>query len=230
MAQLDEIRLEMEAEYEVMREAKRRGEIDGSIYLPENQTEHLAELREKMKVLQEQQKEFIVKDEFDQIYTEAGASGMNAGTMAGRHLLLHHRPRQQARAVVLDGVGTTAERGLSRVLHRTRCGPRGAPMRVESNPVAKYEEQFDFMFWGSVPYHHPVVGWPSDVESITRAQAEPLLCHLLRAQQHHRGDGRRFRLRGGAGSRQEVLRSHSPRRDHHLQWSPRRSSSSPSGG
>ncbi len=64
MAQLDELRLEMEAEYEVMREAKRRGEIEGSIYLPENQTERLAELREKMKVLQEQQKEFIVKDEY----------------------------------------------------------------------------------------------------------------------------------------------------------------------
>jgi predicted Zn-dependent peptidase len=45
-------------------------------------------------------------------------------------------------------------------------------MRTESNPVAKFEEQFDFMFWGSLPYHHPVVGWPSDVESITRAQAE----------------------------------------------------------
>jgi predicted Zn-dependent peptidase len=44
-------------------------------------------------------------------------------------------------------------------------------MRVESNPVAKYEEQFDFMFWGSLPYHHPVVGWPSDVESIGRTSA-----------------------------------------------------------
>ncbi len=44
-------------------------------------------------------------------------------------------------------------------------------MRTESDPTAKFEEQFDLMFWGSVPYHHPVVGWPSDVESITRDQA-----------------------------------------------------------
>ena len=28
-------------------------------------------------------------------------------------------------------------------------------MRTESNPVAKFEEQFEFMFWGSLPYHHP---------------------------------------------------------------------------
>jgi len=45
-------------------------------------------------------------------------------------------------------------------------------MRVESNPTAKFEEQFDFMFWGSIPYHPPTVGWPSDVESINRAQAQ----------------------------------------------------------
>ena len=44
-------------------------------------------------------------------------------------------------------------------------------MRTESNPTAKFDEQFDFMFWGSVPYHHPVVGWPSDVESIGREVA-----------------------------------------------------------
>jgi predicted Zn-dependent peptidase len=43
---------------------------------------------------------------------------------------------------------------------------------VESDPTAKFEEQFDFMFWGSVPYHHPVLGWPSDVESISRSAAD----------------------------------------------------------
>ena len=45
-------------------------------------------------------------------------------------------------------------------------------LRVESSPTAKFEEQFDAMFWGSVPYDHHILGWPSDVESINRAQAE----------------------------------------------------------
>ena len=44
-------------------------------------------------------------------------------------------------------------------------------MRVESNPTARFEEQFDAMFWTAGPYHHPTIGWPSDVESISRAQA-----------------------------------------------------------
>ena len=172
MAQLDEIRLEMETEYEVVREAKRHGEINGSIYLPENQTEHLAELREKMKALQEQQKKLIVKDEFDQIYTEQGASGQNAGTWQDGTLYFVTVPANKLEL----WFWMDSEQLLNLVLREfyTERDVVREERRVvtESNPVAKYEEQFDFMFWGSLPYKHPIVGWPSDVESITRAQAE----------------------------------------------------------
>jgi predicted Zn-dependent peptidase len=171
IAELDAIRLEMDVEYQAMREAKRRGEVEGSIYLPENQTERLAELREQMKALQEQQKEFIVKDEFDQIYTEAGASGMNAGTMQDATLYFITVPANKLEM----WFWMESERLLNpifREFYSERDVVREERrMRVESNPVAKYEEQFDFMFWGSLPYHHPVVGWPSDVESIGRASA-----------------------------------------------------------
>jgi predicted Zn-dependent peptidase len=171
IAQLDEIRLEMDVEYAAMREAKRRGELTGSVYLPENQTPRLAELREKMKVLQDQQKELIVDDEFTQIYTEAGGSGMNAGTMQDATIYFTTVPANKLELWfwmeserLLNAVFREfyTERDVVREERR---------MRVESNPVAKFEEQFDFMFWGSLPYHHPVVGWPSDVESIGREAA-----------------------------------------------------------
>lgn len=171
IAQLDEIRLEMDAEYAAMREAKRRGEITGSVYLPENQTPRLAELREDMKVLQEQQKELIVKDEYDQVYTEMGASGMNAGTMQDATIYFITVPANKLEL----WFWMESERLLNpvfREFYSERDVVREERrMRVESNPVAKYEEQFDFMFWGSLPYHHPVVGWPSDVESIGREAA-----------------------------------------------------------
>ncbi len=169
--QLDQIRLQMDDEYALMREAKRRGEVTGSIYLPENQTERLAELREEMKVLQAQQKEFIVKDEFDQIYTEAGASGMNAGTSNDFTIYFITVPANKLEL----WFWMESERLLNpvfREFYSERDVVREERrMRVESNPTSKYEEQFDFMFWGSLPYHHPVVGWPSDVESIGRASA-----------------------------------------------------------
>ena len=169
--QLDQIRLQMDEEYATMREAKRRGEVEGSIYLPENQTERLAELREEMQALQAQQKEFIVKDEVTQIYTEAGASGMNAGTSEDFTIYFITVPANKLEM----WFWMESERLLNpifREFYSERDVVREERrMRVESNPVQKYEEQFDFMFWGSLPYHHPVVGWPSDVESIGRASA-----------------------------------------------------------
>ncbi len=172
MAQLDAIRLQMEAEYELMREAKRRGEIEGSIYLPENQTGRLAELRGEMLALQEQQAELIVKDEFDQIYTEAGGAGMNAGTWEDGTFYFVNVPANKLEL----WFWMESERLLNpvfREFYSERDVVREERrVSVESNPTAKFEEQYDFMFWGSLPYHHPVVGWPSDVESISRDQAE----------------------------------------------------------
>jgi predicted Zn-dependent peptidase len=172
MAKLDALRLEMEAEYEVMRDMKRRGQIEGSIYLPENQTELLAGLREQMKALQEQQKEYIVKDEYNQVYTEFGASNMNAFTAEDLTLYFITVPANKLEL----WFWMESERLLNpvfREFYTERDVVREERrMRYESDPVQRFEEQFEFMFWGSVPYHHPGIGWPSDVESITREQAE----------------------------------------------------------
>ncbi len=172
IAKLDALRLEMDEEYTKMREAKRRGEIEGSIYLPENQTPRLAELRETMKALQAEQKQYIVKDEFDEIYTEAGASSMNAGTSSDFTVYFITVPANKLEL----WFWMESERLLNpvfREFYSERDVVREERrLRVESNPVAKFEEQFDSMFWGSLPYHHPVIGWPSDVESIGRAAAD----------------------------------------------------------
>jgi predicted Zn-dependent peptidase len=45
-------------------------------------------------------------------------------------------------------------------------------MRTESTPLGKYDEAFNALFWEASPYKWPVVGWPSDVSSITKAQAD----------------------------------------------------------
>ena len=44
-------------------------------------------------------------------------------------------------------------------------------LRTDSTPIGKFQEQFDAMFWESSPYSWPVVGWPSDLEGMTREEA-----------------------------------------------------------
>lgn len=171
MGRLDAIRTEMEVEYSKLREAKRRGEVEGSIYLPENRTPALEELSKQMKVLQDEQHQFIVKDEFDQIYTEMGASGMNAFTNYDMTTYFITVPANK-----LELWFWMESERLMNPVFREFYSERDVVreerrMRVESDPTSKFEEQYNSMFWNASPYHHPIVGWPSDVESISRAQA-----------------------------------------------------------
>jgi len=172
MAELDAIRFDMEKEYAALREAKRRGEINGSIYLPDNQTERLTELRAKMRALQDRQRKVIVKEELDQIYSGEGASGVNAFTNQDMTAYFVTVPANKLELWfwlesdrLLNPVFREfySERDVVREERRSR---------VESDPQQKFEEQFDAMFWTATPYHHPVIGWPSDVESINRQQAD----------------------------------------------------------
>ena len=172
MDRLDAVRLQMEEEYSALREAKRRGEITGSIYDPDNQTPRLEELRRKMRELQEEQRTLIVKDEFDKVYTTNGASGLNAFTNEDMTTYFITVPANKLEL----WFWMESERLLNpvfREFYSERDVVREERrMRVESDPIAKFEEQFSSMFWMSLPYHHPVVGWPSDVESISRQQAD----------------------------------------------------------
>jgi len=172
MAQLDEVRAEMEREYSALREAKRRGEVEGSIYLPENQTPRLAELREKMKQLQEAQRAYIVSNEYDKIYTAEGGAGLNAGTTSDATIYFIDVPSNKLELWFWMESDRLANAVFREFYSERDVVREERRLRVESNPTAKYEEQFDSMFWDSVPYHHPTVGWPSDVESINRAQAQ----------------------------------------------------------
>ena len=45
-------------------------------------------------------------------------------------------------------------------------------MRTDSTPLGKFAEEFNAMFWESSPYSWPVVGWPSDIPAISKAQAD----------------------------------------------------------
>jgi len=172
MRQQDAVRGEMEKEYSVLRERLRRGEIAGNVYDVENMTPRLRELKAELEKLYAAEKEIIVKDELDQIYTQAGGSGLNAGTSEDQTFYFITVPRNKLELWfwmesdrLLDPVFREfySERDVVREERR---------LAVESRPTGKYEEEFESLFWQSSPYSHPVVGWPSDVESITRAQAE----------------------------------------------------------
>jgi len=167
----ERLREEIRKEEALLRAAWRRGEID-DWQKPEHRTPRLRELEAAFQKLVEEQRQLLVKNEFDRIYTAAGASGMNAFTTEDLTAYFITVPANKLEL----WMWMESER-LYRPVFREFYAERDVVfeerrLRTESTPLGRFEEAFNAMFWQSHPYHWPVVGWPSDIPAITKAQAD----------------------------------------------------------
>jgi predicted Zn-dependent peptidase len=168
--ELDRIKTELRKEEQTLAAKLRRGEIS-SVTDPKVRSPRHQQLLAEFDKLNARQKELLVKSEFDKIYTAAGASGMNAGTTEDFTIYFVSVPANK-----LELWFWMESDRLSNPVFREFYAEREVVaeerrMRLESTPTGRYAMQFDAMFWKSSPYGWPVVGWPSDLDSITRQDA-----------------------------------------------------------
>ncbi|WP_050785675.1 M16 family metallopeptidase [Pedosphaera parvula] len=171
IAEQEEVRNEMRKEEAKIRAAYRRGEID-DLTKPENQTPHWKGLNRKFNELIAQQRDILVKNEFDQVYTKEGGTGMNAFTSEDMTAYFITVPANKMQL----WMWMESER-IFHPVFREFYAERDVVfeerrMRTDSTPLGKFTEESEAMFWESSPYHWPVVGWPSDIPSISKAQAD----------------------------------------------------------
>lgn len=171
IAEQERVRDEIRAEEAKMRGALRRGEVT-DITSPEAKSERYKELEAQFKKLIEAQREILVKNEFDRIYTMEGGSGMNAFTSEDMTGYFISVPANKLEL----WMWMESER-LLRPVFREFYAERDVVfeerrMRTESTPVGKFAEQFNAMFWDAHPYNWPVIGWPSDIPAISKKQAD----------------------------------------------------------
>jgi predicted Zn-dependent peptidase len=167
----EQVREEMRQEERIMRARLRRGEMDDMVK-PENQTAHYKELEKRFDALVQQQRRILVESEFDRIYSGEGASSMNAFTTEDLTAYFVDVPANKLEL----WMWMESER-IAHPVFREFYAERDVVfeerrMRTDSTPLGRFEEEFDAMFWESVPYGWPIVGWPSDLPSISKAQAD----------------------------------------------------------
>jgi predicted Zn-dependent peptidase len=167
----EKVRAEMREEMKVMRERQRKGEID-DIAKPESQTPRYRELDKRFDELVQKQRAVQIKDHLSQIYTKNGAEGLNAGTSEDWTIYMVRLPANR-----IELWSWLESDRLMNPVFREFYSERDVVyeerrMRTESTPLGKYDEAFNALFWEASPYKWPVVGWPSDVSSITKAQAD----------------------------------------------------------
>ena len=170
IAQLDSLRTLMRAEERIMREKLRRGEIE-DMYAPEAKTPRFCELEVLFDKLIAEQRELIMKDQLDEMYTKNGGSFLNAMTSNDMTIYMTRLPKNKIELYMW----LESDR-FSKPVFREFYSERDVVMEerrlgLESTPTGLIEEDFQAMFWKSSSYHWEVLGWPSDIYSITREQA-----------------------------------------------------------
>ena len=170
IAELDELKARIGVEEAALLESHRLGQIDDPSDPALRSARH-QELAEQFDALLSEQSQLLIKEDFSRLYSGQGASGMNAMTSYDFTLYFVNVPANKLELWfwmesdrLLNPVFREfyAER---EVVHEERR------LRTDSTPTGKFQEQFDSLFWQSSPYSWPIVGWPSDLEGITRQEA-----------------------------------------------------------
>ncbi len=168
--EMDQVRADLRKEQQMLIVKARLGEITDAKD-PKFRSERHKQLLTKFDELTKREKDIMVKDEFDRIYTTAGGSGMNAGTSNDFTVYFINVPANKLELwfwMESDRLRNPVFREFYSerdVVHEERR------LRTDSTPTGKFNEQYESMFWQSSPYGWPVVGWPSDLEGITREEA-----------------------------------------------------------
>ena len=167
----EKLRDEMRAEMTVLRERLRRGEI-ADLSNPEGWTEKYRDLDKRFDALVTRQREIIIKDQMDQIYTSNGGEFLNAFTSEDQTAYFLRIPKNRLKL----WAWLESDRLLNPVF-REFYSERDVVfeerrLRTESTPLGKYEEAFNATFWEASPYKWPVVGWASDIPTYSLQQAK----------------------------------------------------------
>lgn len=149
---------ELEATGTALDEERRRGDTADPV--------RVQTLRSRLEVLQGEHRPLVVKDEIDGIYTRAGASGFNAFTTADLTSYIVSLPSNRLElwaAIESERMGDPvlreyyAERDV--VAEERR-------QRYDADPGGRLYEALLSAAFVAHPYGRPVIGWPSDLETL----------------------------------------------------------------
>jgi len=162
---------QIRAELSLMRAAERRGEL-ADMTRPEAKTERYKQLEARFDSLVVEQRANMVKNEFDLVLSRNGATGMNAFTSEDMTFYFETVPANKLELWFWMESDRLKNRVFREFYSERDVVYEERRRSVESTPLGKFQVSFDAVFWDSSPYSWPVIGWPSDVAAITKAQAD----------------------------------------------------------
>lgn len=132
----------------------------------------LEEMDKRFQKLQEEAEALVVSNELGQLYERNGAEGLNAST--GKDLTRYTISLPSNRLPLWAAVESDrmANPVLREFYKEKQVVMEERRLRYDNSPNGKlYEAFLSTAFWAH-PYGLPVIGWPTDIETITRPETE----------------------------------------------------------
>ncbi len=133
----------------------------------------LAALEEAFARAKEAARQFVVSNEFAQVVENNGGVGLNASTSSDATNYYYSFPSNRLELwAYLESNRLAAP--VFREFYTEKDGPvtEERRMAVDNNPIGMLVEQLSGMAFSAHPYGHPLVGYMSDLNSITRTQGD----------------------------------------------------------
>jgi len=152
---------ELYAEYDRERDAS-QGE----------ESERLNELRQQIDAAQEEQKQYVLSNELDQVLSYHGAENLNAGTSIDYTTYYMSLPANKLELWMMIESERMRDPILREFYVERDVVLEERRMRYEVQPDGVLQEQFQAAAFVAHPYGRPVIGWPTDVNRLKRPDAE----------------------------------------------------------
>ena len=172
---------QMRAEISKLRAAYRRGEID-DITKPEAKTPRMKQLEASFDSLVALQRKNMIKNEFDLVLQNNGASRINAFTNEDMTFYFYTLPANKLELYFWMEADRLKNRVFREFYSERDVVYEERRRSLESTPTGKFEESFNSTFWDASPYSWETIGWPSDVANITLAQANDFYARFYAPQ------------------------------------------------
>lgn len=132
----------------------------------------VAELRQELKQLQQEAQKFLVHDEFEETLKREGGTNLNAGTSSDYTVYFVNLPENKLELWMLMESERFRDPVLREFYLEKDVVMEERRLRTETQPIGQLIEDFLSTAYKAHPYGEPVIGHMSDLQAISRSQAE----------------------------------------------------------
>ena len=134
--------------------------------------ERIKQLEEKFQQLQAEAQKYLVHDEYEEVFSREGGSGFNAYTSQDATQYIVSLPSNKVELWMMLESDRFANPVLREFYKERQVVMEERRLSVENQPVGRLLEEFMAVAYKAHSYGDSIVGHMSDIETLTRAEAE----------------------------------------------------------